>query len=137
MNVKFTIEFKGTYYCGWQIQKDQPTIQGELTNALQTLFPTEKINIIGSGRTDTGVHAYGQVASVQLPDHVDISKVFRSVNGIISNDIYIKNYEILNDDFNARFSAKSRMYKYYINQIFSPFNLDTSWYIKESLDYYL
>ena len=137
MNVKFTIEYKGTNYCGWQIQKDQPTIQGELTNAFQVLFPNERINIIGSGRTDTGVHSYGQVASVKLPDKIELSKVFKSINGIVSHDIFIKGYEILNDDFSARYSAQSRMYKYFINQKFSPFTLDTSWHVQELLDYTL
>ena len=137
MNVKFTVEYKGTNYCGWQIQKDQPTIQGELTNAFQILFPNEKINIIGSGRTDAGVHAFGQVISSQLPDKIELAKIVKSINGIMSHDIFIKDYEIVKDDFNARYSAKSRMYQYFINQIFSPFNLDTSWYVQESLDYSL
>ena len=137
MNIKFTVEYKGTNYCGWQIQKDQSTIQGELTNAFQILFPNEKINIIGSGRTDTGVHAYGQVGSVQLPDHIELVKVFKSINGIISHDIFIKDYEIVNNDFNARYSAKTRMYQYFINQKFSPFTLETAWYVNESLNYEL
>ena len=137
MNIKFIIEYKGTNYCGWQIQKNQPTIQGELTNAFQTIFPNEKINIIGSGRTDAGVHAYGQVGSIQLPDGIELNKIFKSINGIIPNDIYIKDYKILDDDFSARYSAKDRMYRYYINQCFSPFNLDTAWHVKEKLDYYL
>ena len=57
MNIKFIIEYKGTHYSGWQIQKDQVTIQGEIKKAFQILFPNEEINIIGSGRTDSGVHA--------------------------------------------------------------------------------
>ena len=135
MNVKFTIKYKGTNYSGWQIQKKQSTIQGELKKAFQILFPDQEINIIGSGRTDAGVHAFGQVASVHLPENIELDKIFKSINGIIPNDIYISNYQILDENFNARYSAKYRMYKYYIRKEFSPFHSDTAWYIKDYIDY--
>ena len=73
MNIKFIIEYKGTNYSGWQIQKKQNTIQGELKKAFQILLPNQNINIIGSGRTDAGVHATGQVASVNLPEANSLS----------------------------------------------------------------
>ena len=135
MNVKFIIEYKGTNYCGWQIQKKQNTIQGELTTAFQVLFPDEKINIIGSGRTDSGVHSMGQVASIALPDNINLDKTFKSINGILPNDIYVKNYKITGHTFNARYSAKYRIYKYYIRQNFSPFNSTITWHVKDKLQF--
>ena len=127
MNIKFIVEYNGTNYHGWQIQKELPTIQGELSNAFSILFPNHKINIIGSGRTDTGVHAYNQVASIQIPKTDNLNKVFNSINGIINNDIYIKNYIEVNSDFNARFSARYRTYKYYIKKKYSPFSKNIPW----------
>ena len=135
MNIKFIIKYVGTNYSGWQIQKDQPTIQGEITKAFQILFPNKKINIIGSGRTDSGVHALGQIASINLPDDIQLDKVFKSINGIIPNDIYISHYQMENLNFNARHSAKYRMYKYYIRKQFSPFHKETAWHIKDIIDY--
>ena len=135
MNIKFIIEYKGTHYSGWQIQKDQITIQGEIKKAFQILFPNEEINIIGSGRTDSGVHALGQVASINLPDDIQLDKVFKSINGIIPNDIYISHYQKADLNFNARYSAKYRMYKYYIRNQFSPFHKETAWHIRDMIDY--
>ena len=137
MNVKFIIEYKGTNYSGWQIQKTDITIQGELKKAFEILFPDENINIIGSGRTDAGVHSIGQVASILLPENIDLSQVFKSINGIIPNDIHIKEYTIVDSSFNARYSAKYRLYKYYIRNSFSPFHTDTTWHIRDSINYSL
>ena len=134
MNVKFIIEYDGTHYHGWQMQKNVQTIQGELNRAFQILLPNEHINIIGSGRTDTGVHAYNQVASVKLPLDTHLDNFFNSVNGIINNDIYIKSYIKIDEDFNARFSAKFRTYKYFISTQYSPFKHRLSWYINYMLD---
>ena len=134
MNIKFTIEYKGTNYHGWQMQKNAPTIQGELHKAFKILLPSESINIIGSGRTDAGVHAYNQIASIKLPSDLDLNKFFNSVNGIINNDIYIKSFQEVSDDFHARFSATIRSYKYYINTQHSPFKKNTSWLINHRVD---
>ena len=110
MNIKLTIEYHGEEYCGWQIQKSDSTIQGELTKSFEILFKNFKINIIGSGRTDTGVHAKGQVASLTLPDNIDLDKTIKSVNAITPKNINIKKYEVVDDSFNARYSAKLRVY---------------------------
>ena len=114
MNIKFTIEYKGTNFHGWQVQNNVITIQGELNKAFHILLPNIKFNIIGSGRTDAGVHAFNQIASVKLPEKLNLDKFFKSVNGIIDNDIYVKHYEKVSDDFNARFST-SRLYNYHIH----------------------
>ena len=130
MNIKFTIQYDGTNYHGWQIQKNIPTIQGELKKAFEILFPDEIINIIGSGRTDQGVHAYGQVASLKIVQNVNLDNLFKSINGIINNDIYINQYMEVDENFNARYSAKHRAYKYYIRKKYSPFKEKTSWGLK-------
>ena len=68
-------------------------------------MPNEKINIIGSGRTDQGVHAHCQVASLKISQKINLEALFKSVNGIINNNIYINHFEETDDEFNARFSA--------------------------------
>ena len=137
MNIKFIIEYKGTNYHGWQIQKNHESIQGHLKKAFKLVLPTEHINIIGSGRTDAGVHSLGQVANIKFSKHINLDKLFYSINGIINNDIYIKDYQIIDDEFNARFSAKSRSYKYYISKTFSPFYKDLSWFINDKINFNL
>ena len=137
MNIKFIIEYHGEEYHGWQIQKSDATVQGELSKAFAILFKNFKINIIGSGRTDTGVHAKGQVASLKLPDNIDLDQTIKSVNAIIANNIYITKYDVVDDSFNARYSAKLRIYKYYIAQEYSPFNSSTSWHVDEKLNFNL
>ncbi len=134
MNIKFTIEYKGTNFHGWQVQNNVITIQGELNKAFHILLPNIKFNIIGSGRTDAGVHAFNQIASVKLPEKLNLDKFFKSVNGIIDNDIYVKHYEKVSDDFNARFSATSRLYNYHIHTKYSPFKTDSSWHINSCID---
>lgn len=134
MNVKFTIEYKGTNFHGWQTQQNVITVQGELNKAFKILLPDVDCNIIGSGRTDAGVHAKNQIASVKLPNNLNIHKFFKSVNGIINNDIYVKNYQKESDKFNARFSATQRSYNYHIHTKYSPFKRETSWLIKYDID---
>ncbi len=134
MNIKFVIEYKGTHYHGWQMQQNANTIQGELNKAFSILLPNHTSNIIASGRTDSGVHAYNQIASVQLPSNLNLNKFFNSVNGIINNDIYIKSYEEISDEFHARFSATFRSYKYYINTQYSPFKKNISWFVNHKFD---
>ena len=134
MNIKFTVEYNGTNYHGWQIQKDLATVQGELKKAFEILLPDEKINLIGSGRTDQGVHSHGQVVSLKIFKSTDLRDLFKSVNGIINNDIYVSDFEEVDDNFNARYSAKIRIYKYYISKRYSPFNQGTSWLLKSDID---
>ena len=134
MNITFTVEYNGTNYHGWQIQKNLNTIQGELKRAFDILLPNESINIIGSGRTDQGVHSNGQVASINLSQPIELHKLFKSVNGIINDDIYIKAFKTVDDVFNARHSAKYRTYKYYILKRYSPFKKDTAWLLNSIID---
>jgi len=115
------LAYNGKRYHGWQIQPNASTVQEEIRNALQTVF-RHKICLHGAGRTDAGVHASFFVAHFDTENEIlNISKLKHSLNGILDNDIAI--YDIINvqDDFNSRFDAVSRTYKYYIHNIKNPF----------------
>mgnify|MGYP003964686409 CR=1 FL=1 len=110
--VKLTIEYDGTDFCGWQVQPEHRTVQGELENALKRLTG-QKVTIYGSGRTDSGVHAIGQIAHITLPESkFNLLSLQKSLNGLTGKDIYVRDAEVVPDDFHARFDAKSRRYKY-------------------------
>ena len=83
-----TIQYDGTNLYGWQVQKNVRTIQGEIENALKKIFKNQKINLIGSGRTDSGVHAYGQVANVSLETQMSDKELINALNGNLKDDIY-------------------------------------------------
>ncbi|MGD8778107.1 MAG: tRNA pseudouridine(38-40) synthase TruA [Ignavibacteria bacterium] len=119
-NYKLTIQYDGTGYAGWQIQKSDVTVQGKITEALE-IITKEKINLIGSGRTDAGVHALGQVANFQIGKEFDIFKLQHSLNSMLPENISIEKVQIVNNEFHSRFDAKQRSYVYLINTVKSPF----------------
>jgi tRNA pseudouridine38-40 synthase len=116
INLRLTIEYDGKNYFGWQRQKSKPSIQQTIEKSLQVLFPGEKIKLIGAGRTDTGVHAYAQTANFKIRkksfEKYGKSKLVYSLNAILPDDISIRKLSTAKDDFHARYSAKSRVYKY-------------------------
>ena len=93
------------------------TVQGDIENALGTLFPEEDITLIGAGRTDSGVHALGMTANVKLPAKFDSQELCRAVNGNLNMDVRIDSVEEMPDDFHARFSAVAREYEYHFVKI--------------------
>lgn len=111
MRYKLTIEYDGTHFSGWQIQPDARTVERELESALKTVLQQE-VDIIGQGRTDTGVHALAQTAHVDLPEDADPSKVQLSLNRMTGDDVFVKSIERVDDEFHARFDAISRAYVY-------------------------
>lgn len=119
--IKILLEYDGTDFYGWQVQPGKRTVQGELEKALKTIF-NKKIRITGSGRTDAGVHASGQVASFSAPNKFSIRELKNAINGNVSKDILVKQCKKVPEDFNARFSAKSRIYKYQITKRESVFD---------------
>ncbi|HEX2868524.1 MAG TPA: tRNA pseudouridine(38-40) synthase TruA [Ignavibacteriales bacterium] len=119
-NYKLIIQYDGTAYAGWQIQENAVTVQAEVTKALETLT-REKINLIGSGRTDTGVHALGQAANFKTEHDLDTYKFRHSLNAILPYDIAVTEMTQAGEDFHARFDAKKRSYLYFITRDKSPF----------------
>ncbi len=113
------IEYDGTDFYGWQVQPGKRTVQGEIEKALSIIFG-ERIKVRGSGRTDTGVHALGQVANSFVPPKLSPERLKRALNGTLPRDVYIKEVTPVPPDFDARFSAISRIYLYRILRGRSP-----------------
>ena len=112
MVIKLTISYDGTNYCGWQVQPNGVTVQEKIEYALYSLVG-EKISVTGSGRTDSGVHAQGQVASFVIENGViPPEKYAPALNRYLPEDIKVIKSEKEKDDFNARFSAKEKTYVY-------------------------
>ena len=122
MNYKLLIQYDGTDFHGWQIQESDRTIQGELEQVISTL-EGKSVRITGSGRTDAGVHAEGQVANVFLNQSFTPEKLGKAINGNLCRDIRIMDVEAVSDDFHARFSARQKTYVYRVinARIMSPF----------------
>lgn len=123
MNFKLLIQYDGTDFHGWQVQENDRTIQGELERVIGMLVDGE-VSVTGSGRTDAGVHAAGQVANVHLPDgKFTAEKLKAAINGNLWRDIRIMNCEEADAEFHARFSAKKKTYLYRIVNapVMSPF----------------
>ena len=122
MNFKLTIQYDGTDFHGWQTQGTLRTVQGELTRAL-SLIDGRNVVLHGSGRTDAGVHAEGQVASVQMQREIAPQKLRAAINGNLDRDVRVVTVETAAEDFHARYSARGKTYLYRVvnEQIISPF----------------
>jgi tRNA pseudouridine38-40 synthase len=123
MNYKLVIQYEGTDFHGWQVQENDRTIQGELERVIGMLADAE-VSVVGSGRTDAGVHAEGQVANVHLNSgKFTPEKLKQAINGNLWRDIRILKVEPVPDDFHARFSAKRKTYLYRVVNapVMSPF----------------
>jgi pseudouridylate synthase I len=112
-NIKLTIEYDGTNYHGWQSQKNADTVQDFINLAVSRLTG-EEINITGSSRTDTGVHAYGQVANFFTESTIPADKFTYALNSLLPEDIVITKSEEVDSNFHARFSTKGKKYRYLI-----------------------
>jgi tRNA pseudouridine38-40 synthase len=108
---KLTIAYDGTDFHGWQMQANKPTIQGEIVSVLQRLTQ-EKIMLHGAGRTDAGVHALGQVASFRTQSGLSAQEFQRALNALLPPTIRIVGAEEVGPDFNARWSARGKTYRY-------------------------
>ncbi len=119
---KLTIAYDGTDFHGWQIQKNKPTIQGELISVLRRLTQ-EEVQVNGAGRTDAGVHALGQVANFRTQSGLSAQEFQRALNALLPFSIRILGAEETGPAFNARFSAKSKTYRYrlYRGKVVPPF----------------
>ena len=120
-NILLTISYDGTEFCGWQRQDDKDggeanrTVQGDVEKSLEKLHK-EKITLYGSGRTDSGVHALGQAANFYTPiDSIPAENFVRALNAFLPDDVRVLESVQVPEDFNARKSATSRMYRYFIS----------------------
>ena len=113
-NVLLTISYDGTDFCGWQRQDGQRSVQGDLEAAIQKVFG-QKINLQGSGRTDSGVHAKGQAANFLCPiDTIPDQNIPKALNNYLARDVRVHEARSVAQDFSARFNATSRVYRYFI-----------------------
>ena len=113
INIKLTIEYEGTNYYGWQRQKRFLSVQGILEEKISQITQ-EKISINGSGRTDAGVHALGQVANYKTNSYIHLEELPFILNRMLPLDIRIKKAERVDNNFHARHSAVSKIYHYYV-----------------------
>jgi tRNA pseudouridine38-40 synthase len=132
--MRFFIElsYKGTNYHGWQEQPNAKTVQAEINRALSTILNTN-IEVIGAGRTDTGVHANQMFAHFDCDIDFDIQNLMFKLNSFLPSDIAIKDIFKVKEDANCRFDALSRTYQYHIIQKKDPFN-KTAYFLQNDLD---
>lgn len=135
---RFTVEYDGTPYFGWQRQDGFMSVQQALEEAFEQ-FTQHKVTVFGAGRTDTGVHALGQVAHADLEREWRSGKIMEAANGILKiNDhlVSLIDCEEAEDGFDARFSAKKRHYRYRIVNRWAPLTIDRNraWWVKKPLD---
>ena len=135
MNIKLTIEYDGTDYCGWQVQPNRRAIQEVLEQALEKILGV-KTRLNASGRTDAGVHAAGQVANFIHSGEIDLWRLQRGLNALTPDDIVVRRVEAAPDSFDARRGGRVRIYQYRIwNQPWPPAILRRfSWHVHEPLD---
>jgi len=135
MNFKLIIEYDGSAYHGWQRQKTDRTLQGEIENALSTMTG-QKITLLGSGRTDAGVHALGQVANFHCDTRLTAETFQKGLNGLLDDDIVIRDCQQADEDFHARYDVKSKTYHYRIlnRQIPTAIHRQYLWFIRRKLD---
>ena len=112
-NFKLTIAYDGTDFHGWQVQKNKPTVQGEIASVLRRLTQ-EDTQLLGAGRTDAGVHALGQVGSFRTQSALSALEFHRALNALLPPTIRIVAVEETGPDFSARWSAKGKIYRYRI-----------------------
>ncbi|TKJ40257.1 tRNA pseudouridine(38-40) synthase TruA [candidate division LCP-89 bacterium B3_LCP] len=123
---RITLEYDGSDFFGWQIQPEQRTVQGQLEDALARLYGG-RIQVYGSGRTDTGVHASGMVAHFDSPHKYTQEVILKAVNANLPPDVRITEIEPVSPDFHARFSARWRWYRYRLSRKYSPLGRQYRW----------
>ncbi|MBI1806196.1 MAG: tRNA pseudouridine(38-40) synthase TruA [Ignavibacteria bacterium] len=132
-NIKLLIEYDGTNYVGWQRQENGKSIQGEIESVLQRILQ-ERVNVIGAGRTDAGVHARGQVANFRTETKRSSQEMLGAFNALLPEDIVIHEIEQVPLEFHARYSARERRYSYLLTKTPTALQRQHSWYVKYELE---
>lgn len=128
-NIKFTYMYDGTDFLGFQRQPKVRTVQGVLEEVLYKLT-RENVNLISSGRTDRGVHAHMQVSNFISNSPIPLEKLLKAMNNMLPTDISILSCEEATLDFNSRYNARERVYRYYLTNLHSPFENRFATYIE-------
>ena len=135
---KITFAYDGTNFSGFQIQPNKRTVEQTLKNAVNKIakHPNPAIPVIGSGRTDAGVHALNQVARFDIPYHLSNESMRKALNSILPLDILIKKAELVDNDFHARYSAHRKTYRYRVDQgeFVNPFKRNYTSHFKYPLN---
>jgi tRNA pseudouridine38-40 synthase len=134
MRLKLTIEYAGTRYSGWQIQKNARTVQGELSRVITEVTNTADFELYGSGRTDAGVHALAQVAHLETSTTIPLEPLRRRLNELLPSDINILRIDKVRHRFHARHSVVGRSYIYQVARRRTAFAKPFVWWVKEDLD---
>ena len=127
------ISYDGSNYHGWQIQPNADTVQHQINLAFSTIL-NEKINVLGAGRTDKGVHAKKMIAHFDTNQTIDFEKFKYRINGFLKNDISLNDIYKVKEDAHARFSAISRTYEYRVSRTKNPFSVN-SYFLLRDLDF--
>ncbi len=135
MNVKLVVAYDGTGFHGFAVNDGVRTVAGTLTEAISTVV-RQPVTLTGAGRTDAGVHAWGQVVSVELPDGIDLDDLARRLNKLCAPGIAVRSVESVSDEFDARFSAQWRHYRYDIWNARhpNPLLVTRAWHVAQPLD---
>jgi tRNA pseudouridine38-40 synthase len=131
---KLTIEYAGTRYSGWQIQKNARTVQGELDRAVRAVTRRADFELYGSGRTDAGVHAAAQVAHLDVATSLAPDALRARLNDELPSDINVLRAEVVPHRFHARHDAVARTYVYQVSRRRTAFHKTAVWWVKEPLD---
>ena len=133
---KLTLSYIGTHYSGWQVQTNALSIQHVLQEALKVILRGEEVIVIGSGRTDAGVHAVGQVAHFKSPQELNTQKLLHSLNGLLPLDIRVFKVEKVPLDFHSQRSAIGKEYHYhlYTERVMDPFRRPYCWHLLREID---
>jgi tRNA pseudouridine38-40 synthase len=129
------VEYDGTGFSGWQRQQGQRTVQGVLEDTLKEMVG-ESVFVRGAGRTDAGVHADGQVATFDLETQIPPHGLLRGLNSVLPEDVALVDVALAPDDFDARFSARGKVYRYTVWAHFvrSPLRAKRAWHVRQPLD---
>ena len=131
---KLFIEYAGTKYSGWQIQKNARTVQGELTRVIADVTSQRQFELYGSGRTDAGVHALEQVAHLDIITNLPAETLRKRVNDGLPRDIHVLRVELARTRFHARHDAVARSYLYQISRRRTAFAKNLVWWVRDDLD---
>ncbi len=131
---KLTIEYAGTRYSGWQIQKNARTVQGELARAIEEATGTREFELYGSGRTDAGVHALRQIAHLDVGARMPPDTLRRRVNDLLPSDINVLRIDPVPHRFHARHDAVARSYIYQVARRRTAFAKPFVWWVRDPLD---